>query len=109
MIKTTSLELSKRLYELTGWDDSEWRIVSYKTSKLGSKTIPAYDLDWLLDRLPKMIDDCCLALWHDGLVWVVQYDDEDDKPPKYPNSADTPCDAACKLLITLIEQGLVKV
>jgi hypothetical protein len=101
MIKTASLENSKRLYELTGW-----------------KPGLAYDLEWLLDKLPNMVienDDgylvptsetkgTCLSLTHiENGNWFAEYQGY------YMEEDVTPSDAACLLLIKLIEQNIIKV
>ena len=130
MIKTASLENSKRLYELAPeWNDTHFtwkRLVTHNTLEwkdwfladwnngvwdgLGEQSHPAPDLEWLLDKLPKLLpDESYLVLWHDGLVWVAQYEDDTDVMPEHSKYADTPSDAACLLLIKLIEQGVVKV
>jgi len=123
MIKTTSLELSKRLYELA----PEWNDTSFYWHDFGNNTwrvwypnkemfeamqgidIPAPDLDWLLDKLPEIR----LETWHNGNV-VVKHYTKNGVPEKVERlgfvvkaEADTPSDAACKLLINLIEQQVI--
>ena len=47
----TSIEISKQLYEVSGWDTGKsWNII------LGLKPetyVPAYDSDYLLEKLPQ--------------------------------------------------------
>lgn len=131
MIKTTSLELSKRLYELAPeWNDTTfywrdfgnntWR-VWYPNKEMFEPTrraIPAPDLEWLLDKLPNMVIEndygylvatkdtkgTPFALTHiENGNWFADYQGY------FMTEAETPCDAACKLLINLIEQEIVKI
>jgi hypothetical protein len=120
MIKTASLENSKRLYELAPeWNDTfnfweqtdgvpegEPYLVQpelmrmyglWGTQELKKRT-PAFDLDWLLDKLPSRTSILKVA---DYPEWYASRD-------KYEESANTASDAACLLLIKLIEQGVVK-
>ena len=137
MIKTTSLELSKRLYELVPeWNDTHFtwkRLLTHETLKwkdwfladwnnsvwdaLGEQSIPAPDLDWLLDKIAQ--EDIGVGVRYiqkggstsmDLADWYGKYVafTPDLRQKDYP-VADTPADAACLLLIKLIEQGIVKV
>lgn len=105
---TTSLELSKRLFELSGWQNKGrfWGALA----KNGLQ-IPVYDCEFLLTKLPIRIDlgddPGCLALHslHNG-GWAAQYDKR-KTAPLYTADADTPEDALCLLAIKLIEEGLL--
>ena len=155
-----SLELSKELYELSGWgynfhyygegkhDRTErmWR--HWQAKRTGSEwwttlddydvmgdcrdpfdgrrptgithdvleRVPAYDLGYLLRKLPPVIQDPYdkvfkhLQLWINGDATVhvgyVEPYAHDDKVA-YAQHADTPEDAACKLAIELFKQGIL--
>lgn len=134
---TASLELSKELYELSVWEElgnvpSAWygyiedeETVCYGQTK-PEGCIPAYDLGFLLRKLPYFIDTkdargtfefFLKKTWdryHAGYnkpesgQWV-DYDDGQSKRYvwKVPQ-ADTPEDAVCKLAIELFKQGVLK-
>ena len=130
MIKTASLENSKRLFELAPeWNDTHfWHVEVFAVTEPtismweirdhrgGYNTFPAPDLEWLLDKLPagmKSNDRHYAQSGYANLHFV-----------KTPNNtflaayyasdgivqfSDNASDAACLLLIKLIEQGVVKV
>lgn len=116
-----SLELSKELYEKSGWDNTDFMYgkkgIAPRTVLFGSKPTPAYELGYLLRKLPFQVE---LEQWQDGTKWIAAYN-----PPRVRNSrnyggynnnltrhsreADTPEDAAAKLCILLINQGILPV
>lgn len=128
-MNVASLDACKELHELSGWNPHEW---VYDTSYvdnwlrdisdfahttrewLGVNTIPAYDLGYLLRRLPKWIDD------EDGdddrsYPFIMEHKRAgyyDEQTSGYVDdlncSADTPEDAAAKLAIELFKQGILK-
>lgn len=129
MIATTSLALSTRLQELApGWRDthaywfrlsgelhkgvetSEWTLSCTPRMWNGYpyEMVIAPDLDWLLNRLgyPTLERNVY------G-IWLAKYYKKTPKnltgPMNALGSGITPCDAACALLIKLIETGIVKV
>lgn len=139
---TASLELSKELYELSGWEvDRVWSMHPKDFEKglmdgmiIGGKRIevekvptvclrmgqaeiaPAYDLGYLLKKLPKNVKggdnwlqlDCALDddLWRaryaDGKDWTF-----DELLVKLSLTSDTPEDALCKLAIELFKNGVL--
>lgn len=112
-MNTASLENCKKLYELSGWEDTEFWYSSYMNvdssitydgsvrafkDRVRDEDLPAYDLGFLLRGLPS---DQTITLQHIGETWkCIRYTGE------YAD-ADTPEDAACLLLILLIEQGII--
>lgn len=137
-MNTASLELCKELFELSGWDSTDWRW--YKTPKLirkGSspehdysywvikqagyrgKTadwVNAYDLGYLLRELPADGTTSITifkktSIFKDGVHTnyeaIYKYEVLGDLTSTWER-ADTPEDAACKLAIELIKQGVIK-
>jgi len=109
-MNTASLELSKELYELSGWGtDLEWR--SDSTTDI-SGAYPAYDLGFLLRKLPRWVEDGMLELstrqgrFREG--WLASYVDMDDQPTGVEGCAETPEDALTLLAIELFKQGILK-
>lgn len=130
-----SLELCKKLYELSGWEDTyenqSWWIINGReveptvfdptqrsdyTLSGNREVCPAYDLGYLLRKLVA-----------NSIYPEVRYIDPDNHTemdlaqwygkwicalvdiPQYQYSyADTPEDAACKLAIELFKQGVLK-
>ena len=128
-MNTASLENSKRLYELSGWNtENHWYIPEPKTNtppypvdkpydpsihgSIGNR-VPAYDAGYLLRRLPNVIQDPHdkifrhFQMWmngdgsiHAGCVEPYAHDDR----VAYAQVADTPEDALCLLAIKLFEE-----
>lgn len=125
-----SLELSRELYELSGWEDTYFvsiipndGVKRYKRTVLSReeactaehcnhKPVPAYTLGYLLRKLPPRIepgkDPGCLSV-HSlaGGSWIAQYDKQLDMP-QFSEGGVTPENAACKLAIELIKQKVIK-
>lgn len=123
-----SLAPCKRLYELSEWEPEHrewWGLLNggYKagisevrqSGRFNSEEIicPAYDLGFLLRKLPKShrppdgyVDLFSLYLIDDDpavvLVWAAGYGSQ------LAVEADTPENAACELAIKLIEQGIIQ-
>jgi len=142
-MNTASLELCKELYELSGWtqfggrDEPHWaqkandtRTEWFSVRSLKEldgwlmdepgerryyRTIPAYDLGYLLRKLPKCYpyrytnstNRFRLGLL-DGKFWVAGYPINDDFSASHAGTADTPEDATAKLAIELFKQGVLK-
>lgn len=128
-MNTASLENCKKLYELSGWEDDdldyswidymvqgevEWVLSHFNDiERRPHKTIPAYDLGYLLRRLPKVqastgsIYKHLLTLEYSYPIWNAGYPVNNDFTVFSFGVADTPEDAACLLLILLIEQGII--
>ena len=110
-MNVASLELCKELYELSGWNDTDLAhaeeaervfLAAYNYGEFGYEAIrlaPAYDLGYLLRKLPEQVTlSCFRSSWRCEVL--------------IPNdiatvSADTPEDAAAKLAIELWKQGVL--
>ena len=109
-----TLELCKRLYELTGWETDTW--YDSKIAQVGGERVqhPVYTSDYLLDKLPKKIqndEENWLDIYHDADThrWQALYEYAKGDPwgDFYEAAADTPLKALLKLSITLAEKGLL--
>jgi hypothetical protein len=117
---TTSLATSRKIFELTGWtgpdkawqaytikdpDDTlrdRWSLRSPKPNKPTSKqSIPAYDLAYLLERLP---DNTEIFKYPTKFYEATYY----SNPGDIEATADNPAEAAGLLVIKLAEAGLLK-
>lgn len=137
MIAVTSLKLSKKLHEMfPTWDDtyliySTWQgqslsrviprsIRSERNNENNPEKIyPAYDLAYLLDKLPRYIptykngtnvpaDDYQLHIVADFRdTWTAQYSGLSDLP-LYIEHADNPTEAAGLLCLELGKKELLK-
>lgn len=106
-----SLELSKELYRLSGWGNdyedgfvfmSEWYVNADDLMRIA----PKYELSFMLRKLPRpfMLGTAPTNAWEVKCQYIT-----DTMPPNtISESAGNPEDAACKLLIKLIKQGVVK-
>lgn len=128
-----SLENCKRLFKLSGWEDTDkWLIVNEfgESSPINSKAIhnksyPAYTAGYLLRKLPDRIQDdngnyFALMGFPNGInPWFAYKGGLDGKDARWPIDrgipfykrvfqADTPEDALCLLSIRLIEEGVLK-
>lgn len=125
-------ELCKQVYEATGWGndpenhdwtDDEWEedplLVKYHRTHFLSGRIPYYTSDYLLEKLPKSIeefggDSFSLSLGYtpDGKTSVASYAngsvDRVYYDPKQICKAETPLKALLKLTISLHEAGELK-
>lgn len=120
MSDVANLENCKRLYELSGWKDtdfgwlahSDWETGdwSHELTKLEKKrwVAGAYDLGYLLRKLPAVYEE------HLGARWIFKLDQEAEGvwaayyvSKRLEGNADTPEDAACLLAIKLFEQGIL--
>lgn len=131
----TQLDISRALYELSGWDDTEYchktvltgdllefRAISLtEDAGVGANArfvCPAYDLGYLLRKLPFFHE-----YWNGGNEagyltvkhWAVQYEagyweengDRDHYNKFTSGYADTPEDAAAKLAVELFKKGVL--
>lgn len=119
-----SRELSQELYEATQWVDTDkwWRYVGalgwaveFAVSPLPSgfydhnNFIPAYDMDYLLQKLPNILKDGHHAAFlivgaTSETSWAASYEklpDQETYPKEVCGIADTPQDAIAKLAIEL--------
>lgn len=118
-MNVASLELSKTLFELSGWQPDEWHKVVADGKVLEHVEYPVYHLGYLLRKLPAMVEPPKSKRYFDlvgkkfGEKEVVygyyyQYDSYDTGLLDYIGfEADTPEDAACKLAIELFKQGVL--
>ena len=122
MSNVASLELSKKLRELSGWEDTrdfyheqdnfneeteryerngKWVIVERKRADYN---IPAYDCGYLLRRLPATTSVMHIKEKGQG-EYEVYFISGMTKAKRF--YADTPEDALCKLAIKLFEEGVL--
>lgn len=131
-MKTTSLELSKKLYEAYGWQtEFLWREIGALGWKVGrwenhpkrfydrDDTAPAYDTDFLLDKLPKFVGDdkvphlLCLQPNPVGKGWMAFYRHKSISPShrlvetSHVAEAGIPAEALGNLALALKEKGLL--
>jgi hypothetical protein len=104
MNNVASLELCKELYELSGWRGSP-QVLSYHSHFLLANEregtgIPAYDLGYLLRKLPN--DD--YEFLHGSGEWYFR----GVSPYADSGYCDTPEDAAAKVAIKLFKQGILQ-
>lgn len=131
-MNVASLELCKELHELSGWVKTSWlyfkapsranswslitsegyweAVKAHSGNELD--TIPAYDLGYLLRKLPVGLGQHTLRIFiqaniGDGTIWGAAYALPTKKTARYVNTADTPEDAAAKLAIELWKQGVL--
>lgn len=123
-IATANLALSTRLQELApGWGDTSFFHVAdmpYAQPRYGRQgyvnTIIAPDLDWLLNRLPPELDRRILIVVTGDRPYVGYAERDnygnyclDDYFYSHAQYASETCDAACALLIKLIETKIIEV
>ena len=110
MSNVASLDLCKELYEVSGWDYTEGLKSFYdkdgdhaygKHRFEGDGEIPAYDLGFLLRKLPNQKG----LRFYDNM-WEAFHDDYSSKGD-IEEYADTPEDAVAKLCLTLFEKGIL--
>lgn len=97
-MNVASLELSKELYELSGWETDKWFAFGAEDEITLAEMpdIPQYELGYLLRKLPGDMR------WLDYSVragkWEMLHDIE----------ANSPEEATAKLCIELFKQGVLK-
>lgn len=112
---TTSLEVSKRLFEVFGWKDchnvyiNANKGVDFSTCvesedfSANPDNIPAYDSDYLLEKLPKG----CILRTPNNYSEVFQAGYRFNQKNSINCKASTPADALCLLAIKLKEEGVM--
>lgn len=129
-MNVASIDLCRELYELSGWDDTD-RLCCLTCNEIVAdeqkiddgrthESIPAYDLGYLLRKLPKFgkytrgdglvaKDKTRLTITvADSGTWVATMDSDYEEDGWIdPSYADTPEDAAAKLAIELFKQGIL--
>jgi hypothetical protein len=113
-MNTARLELCKELYTLSGWNETDYfyQFIEYPDSSSGfyltnptleaplhAEAYPAYDLGYLLRRLPKNF----VLRPIPGAQWEIHYAPGVSNTEKICQ-ADTPEDAACELTIELFRR-----
>lgn len=118
-----NIELSKELYELSGWSDTTYwfNFDGHRAQKweVGPSTMlnkpPAYDLGYLLRKLPAQIrgenstGSLVLSLMDTRAIFSVGYEpDHTEHIDNYPFEwSANPEDAAAKLAIELFKKGIL--
>jgi hypothetical protein len=116
---SVDLELSKTLWELSGWKNEEQPI--HPDWDSFTDLVPAYDLGYLLRKLPPVLKEdgdnfhlCIMANATSNIgKWFADYLNIKRKQwlldsKEVDSNADNPTDAACKLAIELFKQGILK-
>lgn len=115
-VNVASLKLCKELYERTRWFDTSYKydennkVVGWKPFT-SVKHTPAYDLGYLLRKLPLNINGSFFELDHYGTdngYWVAHYCKHDLNTNVYiyefGNYGDIPEDAVAKLAVVIFKQ-----
>jgi hypothetical protein len=117
-MNTASLEQCKELYKLSGWKETDYfyQFIEYSDlstgyyltnpaleSPLHATAYPAYDLGYLLRRLPKDFSLQPII----GASWHIEYSSR-SHPGNIIKQADTPEDAVCMMAIELFKRGILK-
>jgi hypothetical protein len=115
------LELCKELYRVSGWNDTYFgwsspniqsAFVTELPEDFAERTypliIPAYDLGYLLRKLPYMDNGGELAIYKVDENRYAALFRRQGYRRKLSVGADTPEDAACKLAIELFRRGVLK-
>lgn len=135
-MNVASKKLCEELYAVSGWINtqnywkslighdvktwSDWQVVDFNSVTIpeafGERTYPAYDLGFLLRKLPLeresvMGEPIELHLRYDGHEghWLAEYTDGDFivLEPELIGEADTPENALIKLAIELFKSGVL--
>lgn len=132
MSEVASRKLCQELYELSGWidtekgyvkwaSDSDWKLQELARGKTVSKWAPAYDLGYLLIKLPKHLKlqvfdedlDCRFELVPQGYssggatLWCAGYVSAKRDIPML-EAMKEPTNAVCQLAIALFKQGVLQ-
>lgn len=107
-------ELCKQLFDLSGWSDTYFSTNIYngrlvkRFPKHSTEHIPAYDLGFLLRKLPPKYYVTRAEAPADN-IWCIGHEEElpAESFSEVPIFADTPEDAACMLAIELFKQGIL--
>lgn len=114
-MNVASLDLCKELYAVSGWDSELQDLPDHPDCDPKGPIAPAYDLGYLLRKLPYRTkykdlvlekvyeDDWRIAYWHDDLPHRGVVEEE----VQFACNADTPEDAAASLAISLFKAGIL--
>lgn len=107
-MQVASLELCKTLFELSGWSEpvnaywyADGLYNEYQTAPETELVSPAYDLGYMLRKLPQPRSLTETYLDPRTLGWKASC-------REFDGLAETPEDAAAKLCIALFKQGILK-
>lgn len=127
-MSTASLENSKRLYELSGWHNTDFyhedlgggisKLIDRKRLETrwrhkdaAPDAIPAYSLGFLIRKLPHWITLGQTSGGYTPTGWYATKESSQDyhhtDPSKITVKTDTPEDALCLLAIKLFEEGVL--
>lgn len=123
-MKVASKDLSQKLWNLSKWTDTDYRWyndkgVDYVDVKgTNGLSLPAYDLGYLLRKLPPFVDSkeypnlpayLNIGLRDNGPPWFVGYHVHgiEDVVSDFGERGDTVENAACEMAITLFEAGIL--
>lgn len=108
-------ELCKKCYEATGWKDTHSRLDdSNHTVRnegnevlLGTKQVPLYTSDYILEKLPPIIERNCFTMIKDKNDRYEAGYAEYGSITSRGDESDTPLKALLKLTLRLHEDGLL--
>lgn len=124
-MNVADLELCKELYKLSGWIDTEksWQgaeghELPMPRTHIYDNHTPAYDLDYLLEKIPHNIYGYSLNMWAypdenmRGFAFsyynVLENGGKGAVSKSLPQRGDeSPANAACKLAIELFKNGIL--
>ncbi len=113
-MNVASRKLSQELYKLSGWQ-SQHKTTRWEDDGYGEDfvEVPAYDLGYLLRKLPKTIerDNYPVVSRYFREGWAACYEasfEYEQTERWHLVEASTPEDAACNLVIELFKQGVLK-
>lgn len=133
MTSVASLKLCKKLYELSGWRTCDFIWIDLNDSQpfemyaksfpsistndyrdlgeIETDWLPAYDLEYILKKLPHIgdDDDWAIHLWQDDDEWYCGYYNRhmDSDLQTESTCHKNPADAACELAINLFERHVL--
>lgn len=113
-MNVASIDLSRELYELSGWGETElgWWPGARKTpirTKDSAFEFPAYDLGYLLRKLPSEYEGHRLCLVNTSAGWTGNYTKRLTSPdtPAMGVTAGSPEDAVVKLALACFREGVI--
>lgn len=127
-MNTASLALCKELYELSGWAETEkhWYIDQeqfeavrtiteamkfFDGERIEYRVAPAYDLGYLLRKLPERSISLIKKVRIAGLEYAPSYSfyyKQNSRGRQVSCEADNPEDSAARLCIELFKQGVLQ-